>query len=72
MTPYLPARTRRRGGRMIVRSKNPSSGVRPELDSAKKESATEVGQQRRERIAPLTARARSARPSRAGNGRQCG
>jgi len=55
------------GGRMIVRSKRPSSSVRPELDSAKKKSATSASSSR---TAQAARAGRSADLARAGNGRQ--
>ena len=44
MTPYLPARARRRGGRTSVRRERPSSIVRPKNEIA------EAPPSRRERV----------------------
>ena len=59
-TPYLAARARRRGGRMIDRSKRPSSIVRPKAEYRLNEIA-EAPPSRRQRVGLIAQRASPTR-----------
>jgi len=59
-TPYLAARARRRGGRMIDRSKRPSSIVRPKAEYRLNEIA-EAPPSRRQRVGLIAQRASRTR-----------